>query len=169
MCWQNTCRVLREVALVFFTLGFDSWSWDFFCGGFPCEENIVPCFGFARFVYCVCMPPSTSVQLRVCFRVTHQWTGRTSRKSQMKWLSSWNKWLKFKTSGKLPTIWEESMDYSLKKTQKVTIMNWLDLETVGFWLMYAHKSPRTLLLMMETSVLYLWHLQALCQIFSATL
>jgi hypothetical protein len=53
-----------------------------------------------------------------------------------------------KTSRKLPIVWEEIMKTyrkSIKKNQKATSCNWLDLETLKILTDYAQKSPWLLL------------------------
>jgi hypothetical protein len=61
--------------------------------------------------------------------LTYRWT----------WLRLRNDQSKFETSGKLPFILEESMEYTsnfflrLKKTWKVSTCNRLHLEALGFW------------------------------------
>lgn len=73
MCWQNTSREPREVALFFFIL----WVLIPEAGTSSVEVSPVKRtefldVGFARFVHCECMAPLEGVQLRVCFRVTDQ-------------------------------------------------------------------------------------------------
>ena len=58
-------------------------------------------------------------------------------------------WLKFETSGKSPTILEESVECILdefRKPQKMSTCNRLDLETLGSWPIMPKNHPWTLVL-----------------------
>ena len=70
----------------------------------------------------------------------NQWMVRTDRQLQTNRLSMKKNMWKFKTSEKLLIIVEEFAKYAsnqVKKTEKITTCNWLDLETLGFLTDYA--------------------------------
>ena len=59
---------------------------------------------------------------------SYRWTGLSLRSN----------WLKFKTSGRLPIVWEECREYTsrvikIEKSKDHPTCNWLELETLRFW------------------------------------
>ena len=72
--------------------------------------------------------------------------GRIGGWLQMNRLSSRNNWLKFKISGNLPIILEESIEYTSnewKQNRKMSTCDCLDLESLASWpTLYAQKLYR---------------------------
>ena len=67
-------------------------------------------------------------------RYANLYLGRTGGWLQMNRLSSRNNWLKFKTSGDLPIVLEESIEYTSnewKQNRKMSTCDRLDLESLG--------------------------------------
>ena len=76
-----------------------------------------------------------------------QWTGRIDRQLQMNRLSLRNNQLKFKTSGQLPMVLEESMEDISNQSRETerSHMYPLGLGNTRISTAYAQTSPRTLI------------------------
>ena len=88
----------------------------------------------------------------------NQGSGRTGGKLQMNWLSLRNNQLKFETSGELPIILEESIEYTSnewKQNRKMSTCHRLDLESLGSWPTMPKNFPGIAL--DGDSVLYIVH------------